>query len=86
MDEHARRVTAGVRRALDDYEAGSATVADIQSTAAGAAGALDSTNTDLRNALERLDTDLEMIRFTVSVEDERSAVQSASADLRRFLD
>ena len=79
-------MTAGVRRALDDYEAGRATVADIQSAAAGAAGALDSTNADLRNALERLDNDLEMIRFTVSAEDERSAVRSTSADLRKLLD
>ena len=85
MDEHARRVTAGVRRALDDYDAGRATVADLQAAAAGAAGALDGSNAALRDALMRLDLDLESIMFTVSDRDERSAVQLATADLRRML-
>jgi hypothetical protein len=86
MDEHARRVTAGVRRALDDYDADRATIADIQSAAVGAAGALDSTNAEFRTALERLGADLEMIMFSISAEDERGAVQKASADLRRALE
>ena len=33
---------------------------------------------DLRNALERLEADLEMIRFTVSAEDERNVEDAGS--------
>ncbi len=86
MDDHARRVTAGVRRALDEYRADEATVADIQSAASGAAGALDNSNGTLRQALDQLDADLELVRFATPAADERSAVEAATTALRRLLD
>ncbi len=41
---------------------------------ASAAGALDNSYAEVRDALERLDSDLEMIRFTVDEADQTTAV------------
>jgi hypothetical protein len=84
VDDHARRVVLPVLEALARYEAGLASVADLQASAAGAAGALDNASAALRAALMRLDSDLEMVRFATPAAEERAAVETAVVDLRRL--
>jgi hypothetical protein len=62
-------------------EAGDASVAELQASAASAAGAFDNAHAEIRLALERLDSDLEMIRFTVNVADQASAARTKTAHL-----
>ena len=54
MDEHAARVVEGVLVMIDRFELDAASVADLQTSAEGAAGALDNSNADLRRVFERL--------------------------------
>ena len=74
----------GVLVMIDRFELGAASVADLQVSAEGAAGALDNSNADLRRVLERLDTELELIRFTVSDAERVQAVREATQALRQF--
>ena len=84
MDEHAARVVEGVLVQIDRFELGAASVADLQVSAEGAAGALDNSNAGLRRVLERLDNELELIRFTVSDAERVQAVREATRALRQF--
>ena len=84
MDEHAARVVEGVLVMIDRFELGAASVADLQASAEGAAAALDNSNADLRRVLERLDKELELIRFTVSDAERVQAVREATRALRQF--
>ena len=60
-------------------EAGDASVAEPQASAASAAGALDNAHAEIGLALERLDSDLEMIRLTVNAADQASAARAKTA-------
>jgi len=82
MDEHARRVVSRVLEVATAVHEGRATIADLQTTAGGAAGALDNSEADLRAALERLDSELEMIRFTVDEALQPAAIQQAVEPVR----
>jgi len=84
MDEHAARVVEGVLVMIDRFELGAASVADLQASAEGAAGALDNSNAGLRRVLERLDNELELIRFTVSDAGSVQAVREATRALRQL--
>ena len=84
MDKHAARVLEGVLLMIDRFERGAASVADLQVSAEGAAGALDNSNADLRRVLERLDNELELIRFTVSDAERVQAVREATRALRQL--
>ena len=84
MDEHAARVVEGVLVQIDRFELGAASVADLQVSAEGAAGALDNSNAGLRRVLERLDNELELFRFTVSDAERVQAVREATRALRQF--
>lgn len=84
MDEHAARVVKGVLVMIDRFELGAASVADLQASAEGAASALDNSNVGLRRVLERLDDELELIRFTVSDAKRVQAVHEATRALRQF--
>jgi hypothetical protein len=84
MDEHAARVVEGVLVMIDRFELGAASVADLQVSAEGAASALDNSNADLRRVLERLDNELELIRFTVSDAERVQAVREATQALRQL--
>jgi hypothetical protein len=84
MDEHAARVVEGVLVMIDRFELGAASIADLQASAEDAAGALDNSNADLRRVLERLDNELELIRFTVSDTERVRAVREATRALGQF--
>ena len=84
MDEHAARVVDGVLAMIDRFELGAASVADLQVSAEGAAGALDNSNVGLRPVLERLDNELERIRFMVSDAERVQAVREATRELRQL--
>ena len=84
MDEHAARVVGRVLVMIDRFERGAASVADLQRSVAGAAGALDNANADLRRVLERLDSELELIRFAVSDTERVPAVRDATRALRQL--
>jgi hypothetical protein len=85
VDDHAQRVLAPVLDAVDRVQAGDAPVAELQASVASAAGALDNAHAETRLALERLDSDLEMIRFTVDVTDQASAVRAKTAQLLELI-
>jgi hypothetical protein len=85
MDEHALRVTASVLAALDQHPRGQVSIADLQAAVTAAAGALDNSNAAVVALLERLDADLEMLRFTLSPDDQPTAVQRRAAALRQVL-
>ena len=82
MDEHAQRVVQRVLEAAAAVHEGRASIADLQATTTGAAGALDNSNADLRTALERLDSDLEMIRFTVEEAHQGAAIRQVVEPVR----
>jgi hypothetical protein len=84
MDEHAARVVEGVLVMIDRFELDAASVADLQTSAEGAAGALDNSNADLRRVFERLDNELELIRFRVSDAERVQAVREATRALRQL--
>ena len=84
MDEHAARVVEGVLVMIDRFEVGAASIADLQVSAEGAAGALDNSNAGLRGVLERLGSELELIRFTVSDAERVQAVREATRALRQL--
>jgi hypothetical protein len=84
MDEHAARVVEGVLVMIDRFVRGAASVADLQVSAEGAAAVLDNSNADLRRVLERLDNELELIRFTVSDAESVQAVREATRTLRQL--
>ena len=86
VDELASRVTAHVLDMLGQVEAGTASAVDFQASVAGAVGALDNANRDLRAVLERLDADLETIAFTVDTDAQPTAVREAAAALLKFVD
>jgi hypothetical protein len=86
MDEHAQRVVQGVLEAAAAVRDGRASINDLQASAAPAAGALDNSNADLRAALERLDSDLEMIRFTVDDANQAAAIRLAVDRVRDTAD
>jgi hypothetical protein len=86
VDEHARRVTAPVRVALEGFERGYVTVADLQAAVAAAAGALDNSNVGLVQALGALAEELEEIRFALPQEDQLAAVRTRSSEARALLD
>ena len=85
VDDHVRRVTAALRRALDEYDQGRGSVEAVQEAAVGAAGALDNSNADLRRKLERLDADLEVIRVATPESAESEAMRNATAAIRSVL-
>ena len=82
VDDHTQRVTAPVLDCLARYEAGAASVAELQWAANAAAMALDGANADLRDALERLDPALERINFIVLAADQPAAVARAFEEFR----
>jgi hypothetical protein len=82
MDEHPRRVVQRVLEAAAAVYEGRASIADLQTTTSAAAGSLDNSNADLRAALERLDSDLEVIRFTVDDALQVAAVRQAVKPVR----
>ena len=84
MDEHAARVVKGVLVMIDRFELGAASVADLQGSAEGAVSALDNSNAGLQRILERLDNELERIRFMVSDAESVQAVHEATRALRQF--
>jgi hypothetical protein len=86
VDEHARRVVQGVLEAAAAVRDGRASISDLQASAAGAAGALDNSYADLRAALERLDSDLEMIRFTVDDASQAAAIRQTVERVRDAAD
>jgi hypothetical protein len=86
MDEHARRVVQRVLEAAAAVQERRASIASLQTATAGAAGALDNSSADIRAALERLDSDLEMIRFTVGEAHQAAAIRQAVGPLRVIAD
>jgi hypothetical protein len=82
MDAHGRRVVQRVLEAAAAVHEGRASIADLQTTTSGAAGALDNSNADLRAALERLDSDVEVIRFTVDDALQAAATRQAVEPVR----
>jgi hypothetical protein len=79
------RLRSVVQRVLELATAvhtGRASIADLQTATAGAAGALDKAHAALRAALERLDSDLEMIRFTVDDAHQAAAIRRALEPVR----
>lgn len=81
VEGDAQRITARVLDCLARYEAGAASVADLQGASA-AASALDGGSADLRAALERLDPALEDVRFIVLAADQPAAVAEAFEEFR----
>jgi len=86
VDDHARRVTAPVRVALEGFERGDVTVADLQAAVAAAAEALDNSNAGLIQALGALVEDLDEIRLAMPQEDQLAAVRTRSGEARALLD
>jgi hypothetical protein len=86
VDEHARRVVQGVLEAAAAVRDARASISDLQASAAGAAGALDNSNADLRAALECLDSALEAIRFTVDDASQAVAIRRAVEPVRDAAD
>jgi hypothetical protein len=86
VDDHTRRVTAPVRVALEGFERGDVTVADLQAAVVAASGALDNSNAGLAHALGALGEDLEEIRFAMPVEDQPAVVRARSTEVKALLD
>jgi hypothetical protein len=85
VDEHARRVAASVLDALTAFDRGAVSVADVQASVASAAQALDHANVHLIELLNRLEPDLEEVRFAVPLDEQPAAVRERSAPVRRLL-
>jgi len=85
VDDHTRRVTAPVRVALEGFERGDVTVADVQAAVVAASGALDNSSAGLAHALGALGEDLEEIRFAMPVEDQPAAVRARSTEVKALL-
>ena len=86
MDEHASRVIGPVLELLASAREGTGSAGDLLSSVAAAAGALDSSNAELRDALKRLDSELESVRFTVSQDEQIVAIQHAVGPLIALVD
>lgn len=82
VEGDAQRITARVLDCLARYQAGAASVADLQGAASAAAVALDGANADLRAALERLDPALDDVQFIVLAADQPAAVARAFEEFR----
>lgn len=76
---------APVVTALDGYDAGQASIEAVQSAAETAANALDNAHGELVEALGDAERELESVRFTMSPDNQRTAVLRIGASLRRAI-
>ena len=85
MDDHAARVVARVFDEIENYAQGGSSLPEVQLQLEAAAGALDSSNLEVAEALMSASNDIELIMFATSTADQQPAADRCFTTLRARL-